>query len=144
LVDRVGVALQPLVDGAEVEVDLVVVPGQLERLQERELRLLEAVELEVDEAEVVVERRHLGALRGQLAVDLLRLLQLVLFEIDEAEQVEHVLVARPQQVGLLQLPLGLHELALLVERLAAVEVGEEQPLVEGSAGGRVAQRRPSS
>jgi hypothetical protein len=114
----------------------VVVLGQLQRLEERVLGLFEPVQLEVDEAQVVVQRGDLGALRGQLAVDLLRLLELVLLEVDEAEQVEDVLVARPQQVRLLQLALRFRELALVVERLPPVEVGEEEPLVEGSARSR--------
>src|SRR6202008_8522 len=68
LEDRVLEAALPLVDRAEVEVDLRVVLGQLERLQDRQLRVLEPVQLQVDEAEVVEERVGLGALRGQLAV----------------------------------------------------------------------------
>ena len=78
LVDRVLVALQPLVDRAEVEVDLRVVLGQLERLEERRLRVLEAAELEADQPQVVVEGGGLGALRDQLAVDLLGLVELLL------------------------------------------------------------------
>ena len=130
LVDRVLVAVQPLVDRAQVEVDLGISLGELERLQEGRLRVLQPVQLEVDQAEVVVEDVGVGALRHQLAVDLLRLLQLVLPEVDEAQQVEHPLVARTEQVGLLQLPLRGLVLLGVVEVPALVEVGEEQPLIE--------------
>ena len=85
----------------------------------------------MDEAEVVEERVGLGALRGQLAVDLLRLLVLLLLEVDEPQQVQDLLVARPQEVRLLELALRLLEAPLVVEGLALVEVGEEETLIEG-------------
>ncbi len=134
LEDRVLEAAQPLVDRAEVEVDLRVLAVQLERLQERRLRFLEAAELVVDEAEVVEERVGLGALRDELAVDLLRLFVLLLLEVDEPEEVQDLLVARPQEVRLLQLALRVLVAPLVVVPLALVEVGEEQPLVEGGPG----------
>src|SRR5262249_27996910 len=120
-----------------------VVLRELEGLQERVLRVLEPVELEVDEPQVVEERVGLGALGHELAIDLLGLLVLVLLEVDEPQEVQDLLVPRPQQVGLLQLPLRLLELTRLVEVFALVEVGEEQPLVEGAAGDGVAHRAVS-
>jgi hypothetical protein len=134
LVDGVLVALQPLVDRAEVEVDLRVAVRELERLLERRLRVLEPPQLEAHEPEVVVERVGLGALRDQLAVDLLGLAELGGAVVDEPEQVEDARVARAQQVGLFELPFGLVETARLEELLALVVVGEEQPLVERAAG----------
>ncbi len=132
LVDRVLVPLQPLVDRAEVEVDLRVALRQLERLQERRLGVLEPVELEADEAEVVVQRVRVGALRDELAVDLLGLVELLGAEVDEAEDVEDARVARPQEVGLLELALRV-VVALRLEELAPlVEVREEEALVERS------------
>ena len=80
-----------------------------------------------------MERVGLGALRDQLAVDLLGLVELLAAEVDEPEQVEHPRVARPQEVGLLELPLGLVEAPGLEELAPLVEVGEEQALVERAA-----------
>jgi len=88
LVDGVLVAVQLLVDRAEVEVDLGVALGQLQRLPEGRLRLLQPSLLEAHEAQVVVEGVGLRALGDQLAVDLLRLGQLLAPEVDEAEEVQ--------------------------------------------------------
>ena len=130
LVDRVLKPVQPLVDGPEVEVDLGVVPIELQGLQEGRLRLLETPELEADETEVVEEGVGVGALRGQLAVDLLGLLVLVLLEVDEAQEVQHLLVARAQQVRLFELALRLLVALLVIQGLALVEVLEKETLVE--------------
>ena len=73
----------------------------------------------------------------QLPVDLFRLLVLLLLEVDEPEEVQDLLVARAQEIRLLQLALGVLVVALVVERLALVEVGEEQALVEGRPRGGV-------
>ena len=135
--------MEPLVDRAQVEVDLGVVARQLQRLQERQLGFLQAVELEVDEAEVVEERVGLGALGGELAVDLLRLLELVLPEIDEPEEVQDPLVAGPKQVRFLELALRVLETPLVVEGLALVEVREEEPLIERGPGRGLAHARLS-
>jgi hypothetical protein len=137
LEDRVLEAPQPLVDRPEIEVDLGVLAVQLERLQESRLRFVEPAELVVDEAEVVEEGVGLRALRHQLPVDLFRLLVLLLPEVDEPEEVQDLLVARAQEVRLFQLALGVLVVALVVERLALVEMGEEQALVEGRPGGGV-------
>jgi len=115
-------------------VDLGVALGQLQRLPEGRLRLLQPSLLEAHEAQVVVEGVGLRALGDQLAVDLLRLGQLLAPEVDEAEEVQDPRVARAQEVGLLQLPLGLLEPPGLEELPALVEVGEEEPLVERAAG----------
>ena len=125
LVDGVLEAVQPLVYRAQVEVDLGLVLGQLEGFEEGRLGVFEAIQLEGDEAEVVVEGVGLGALRHQLAVDLLRLLELVLLEVDEAEQVQDLGVAGAQEVGLLQLTLRFVQALGVVHLLALVEVGEE-------------------
>src|SRR4030095_7046117 len=107
-------------------------------LAEGGLRLLQPVQLEVDEPEVVEQRGRVGALRRQLAVELLRLLELLLLEVDEPQQVQHALVARAEEVRFLQLALRLLEPLLLVERLTLVEMGQEQSLIEGGAGRGVA------
>jgi hypothetical protein len=143
LVDRVLVLVEPLVDRPEVEVDLGVVAGQLQRLHEGRLGLLEAVQLEVDEAEIVEEGVGLRALRGELAVDLLRLLQFVLPEVHEAEEVQDALVARPQEIRFLELALGVLESPLVVVGLALVEVREEEPLIERGPGRGLAHARLS-
>ena len=117
--------------------DLRVALRELDRLLERDLGVLEPAELEADEPEVVVERVDLGALRDQLAVDLLRLAELLPAVVDEAQQVEHARVARAQQVGFLELPLGLVEALRLEELAALVVVGEEEALVEGPPGYRL-------
>jgi hypothetical protein len=77
LVDRVLVPVQLLVDRAQVEVDPGVALRELQRLQEGRLRVLQAAQLEADEAQVVVEGVGVGALRDELAVDLLGLVQLL-------------------------------------------------------------------
>ena len=148
LVDRVLVAVEALVDRPEVEVDLRVALRELERLQERGLGVLQAAQLEADEAQVVVQGVGLGALRDELAVDLLRLVELLSPEVDEAEEVQHARVPGPEEVGLLELPLGLFEPAGLEVLPPLVVVSEEQALVEGASGDGVGHasrgREPSS
>ena len=120
-----------LVEQAEVEMAPEMPGRELDGLAKLELGLREKAGLEEDQAEIRAEDLRGRVVGEERAGRVGRLVVVPALEFEKRQEVEHVLVARPERPGLLELLPGLVEPAIAHALARAIEVEKEQTLIDG-------------